>query len=106
MKFHEIYHAVLPELSAGALDGLEASGGEGSTRWRADTKNPFADEASQYPGTFLNAKKFTEAIEVLKLNVETFPRSANTYDSLAEAYLNSGDKENALKHYEMALQKA
>jgi CubicO group peptidase (beta-lactamase class C family) len=55
---------------------------------------------------FLNAKKFTEAIEVLKLNVEAFPKSANTYDSLAEAYLNSGDKENALKYYELALQKA
>jgi CubicO group peptidase (beta-lactamase class C family) len=55
---------------------------------------------------FLNAKKFTEAIEVFKLNVEAFPTSANTYDSLAEAYLNSGDRENALKYYEMALQKS
>ena len=55
---------------------------------------------------FLNAKKFTEAIEIFKLNVEAFPRSANTYDSLAEAYLSSGDRENALKYYEMALQKA
>ena len=55
---------------------------------------------------FLNARKFTEAIEVLKLNLEAFPKSANAYDSLAEAYLNKGEKENALKYYEMALQKA
>jgi len=38
--------------------------------------------------------------------VEAFPTSANTYDSLAEAYLNSGDRTNALKYYEMALEKA
>lgn len=55
---------------------------------------------------YLNAEKPAEAIEVLKLNIETFPKSANTYDSLAEAYLKSGDKENAVKYYEMALQKA
>ena len=40
------------------------------------------------------------AIEVFKLNVEEFPKSANTYDSLGEAYMMDGNKELAIKNYE------
>ena len=43
--------------------------------------------------------KLKEAIEIFKLNVEAFPNSANTYDSLAEAYMNNGDNEQAIKYY-------
>ena len=32
-----------------------------------------------------------------------FPKSANTYDSLAEAYLAVGDKAKAIEFYEKAL---
>ena len=39
--------------------------------------------------------KIVEAIEILKLNVEKFPNSWNTYDSLGEAYLIKGSKEYA-----------
>jgi len=48
--------------------------------------------------SLMNAKKYKEAIEVLKLNVESYPESANVYDSLAEAYLNNGDKELAVTY--------
>jgi len=30
-------------------------------------------------------KQLSQAMEVFKLNVETYPHAANTYDSLAEA---------------------
>lgn len=43
------------------------------------------------------------AIAVLMLNTALYPSSANTWDSLAEAFLNDGDKENARKYYEAAL---
>jgi len=39
----------------------------------------------------------------LKLNVEAYPQSANVYDSLAEAYLLSGDKDKAIENYRRAL---
>lgn len=45
-----------------------------------------------------------KAIEVFKLNVEDYPRSANVYDSLAEAYLKKGNKELAVKFYSKALE--
>jgi CubicO group peptidase (beta-lactamase class C family) len=52
----------------------------------------------------LNLKKTVEAIEVFKLNVEDYPQSANTYDSLAEAYLMNGDKELAIRNYKRSVE--
>ena len=51
----------------------------------------------------LRRKQVNEAIEVLKLNVEAYPQSANVYDSLGEAYLVRGDKEKAIENYQKAL---
>ncbi|MES1221831.1 MAG: hypothetical protein ABUT20_40410 [Bacteroidota bacterium] len=47
--------------------------------------------------TFLNEKKHQEAIGVFKLNTEIHPENANFFDSLAEGYEVSGDKENMKK---------
>jgi imidazolonepropionase-like amidohydrolase len=52
----------------------------------------------------LSMKKWTEAIEIFKLSVEAYPQSYNTYDSLAEAYMDNGDKELAIKNYKLSLQ--
>jgi tetratricopeptide (TPR) repeat protein len=52
----------------------------------------------------LRNQKIKEAIEIFKLNVETFPQSANVYDSLGEAYMVNGDKESAIKNYEKSLE--
>jgi len=46
-----------------------------------------------------------EAIEIFKLNVEAYPESGNVYDSLAEAYMNDGNKELAIKFYLKSLEK-
>lgn len=54
--------------------------------------------------TFLNAKKTKEAIAIFKLNVEDYPGSANVYDSLAEAYMNHGDIDLAIKYYKKTLE--
>lgn len=54
--------------------------------------------------TLMNSGRLSEAIRVLKLNVETFPESANVYDSLAEAYMKNGDDELAVKFYEKTLE--
>jgi tetratricopeptide (TPR) repeat protein len=43
---------------------------------------------------FLGEKKYKEAIEIFKLNTELHPGDANLFDSLAEGYEASGDKEN------------
>lgn len=48
-------------------------------------------------------KKTTEAIEVFKLNVKLYPESANTYDSLGEAYAAAGNRKLAIENYEKAV---
>ena len=52
----------------------------------------------------LSMEKLNEAIEVFKLNVEAYPEASNTYDSLGEAYMISGQKELAIKNYEKSLE--
>lgn len=52
----------------------------------------------------LGSKRTKEAIEVFKLNVEAYPNSANVYDSLAEAYLAAGDRQQAIDNYRRALE--
>jgi tetratricopeptide (TPR) repeat protein len=51
----------------------------------------------------LGSRKREAAIEVFRFNVARFPKSANTYDSLAEAYLAAGDKAKSIEFYEKAL---
>jgi len=52
----------------------------------------------------LRTNKLKEAIEIFRLNVEIYPKSANTYDSLAEAYTSNGNKELAIEYYKKALE--
>lgn len=52
----------------------------------------------------LGAQRVKDAIEVFKLNVEDHPQSANTYDSLGEAYTVAGDKEQAIKNYQRSVE--
>jgi len=53
---------------------------------------------------FIRAKKFKEAIRLFQLNVEAYPQSSNVYDSLAEAYMDDGDKPEAIANYQKSLQ--
>ena len=52
----------------------------------------------------LKAKKFKESIRIFQLNVEAYPKSSNAYDSLAEAYMKNGDKEQAILNCQKSLQ--
>ena len=52
----------------------------------------------------IKLSKNAEAIEILKLNIEEFPASANVYDSMGEAYMINGNNELALENYKKSLQ--
>jgi CubicO group peptidase (beta-lactamase class C family) len=52
----------------------------------------------------LQARKLKEAVEIFKLNVEAYPQGFNTYDSLGEAYMISGNTELAIQNYKKSLE--
>jgi CubicO group peptidase (beta-lactamase class C family) len=52
----------------------------------------------------IGMKRIDDAIKILTLNIEVYPKYANGYDSLGETYMMSGDKANAIKCYEKALE--
>ena len=54
--------------------------------------------------TLMNKKLYPQAIAVLGMNTESFPKSANTWDSLADAFFHSGDVPNAMQNYQKALE--
>ena len=53
--------------------------------------------------THLQAGRVTEAIQLFRLNTMIYSKSANTYDSLGDAYLANGQNELALRSSEKAL---
>lgn len=52
----------------------------------------------------LQAGDVKDAIAVFQLNSEGYPRSANVYDSLSDAYLAMGNKDEALKYAQKAIE--
>ena len=51
----------------------------------------------------LARKKFKEALRIFELNAATYPKSANAWDSVAEAYMIAG-KELAIQYYRKSLE--
>lgn len=81
------------------------------TQYRALKAGPTASEydfgeteLNRLGYQLLSMKKVAEAIEVFKLNVETYPQSANVYDSLGEAYMAHNDKELSIANYKKSLE--
>jgi predicted Zn-dependent protease len=62
------------------------------------------DELNALGYQLVQAKKLKQAIRVFQLNVEAYPNSGNTYDSLAEGYMDDGDKLQAIANYKRSLQ--
>jgi pimeloyl-ACP methyl ester carboxylesterase len=53
---------------------------------------------------YLQAGNVGDAIEIFKLNTIAYPKSANTFDSLGEAYMKNGDTELAIENYKKSLE--
>ncbi len=62
------------------------------------------NETNQLGYQFLQDGNAKDAVEVFKLNVDAYPSSANTYDSLSDGYLALGNREEALRYAEKTLE--
>jgi tetratricopeptide (TPR) repeat protein len=68
------------------------------------TYNLDEDELNALGYQLIQAHKLQQAIRIFQLNVEAYPHSGNTYDSLAEAYMDDGNKSLAIANYQRSLQ--
>lgn len=86
------------------MEGLAAATAEFEAHPKAV---PFEERTLNAAGYALLAEgRKADAIEVFKLNVRAYPQSANVYDSLAEAYLETGEKSEAARWYREALRRS
>jgi len=69
-----------------------------------NTYNLDEDELNALGYQLIQAHKLPQAIRIFQLNTEAFPHSGNTYDSLAEAYMDDGNKSLAVANYQRSLQ--
>jgi tetratricopeptide (TPR) repeat protein len=97
---------------ADTLSATMTSGGiDGAARQYHDLKaaglatyNFDEDQLDHLGYRLLRAKRFKEAIRIFQLNVEAYPHSSNAYDSLGEAFMDDGDRPQAIAKYQRALQ--
>jgi CubicO group peptidase (beta-lactamase class C family) len=59
---------------------------------------------NQLGSMLLQRTRNSDAIAILTLNVEEYPKSATAYDGLAEAYTQDGQKPQAIANYHKALE--
>ena len=62
------------------------------------------DELNALGYQLIRTNKVAQAIRILQLNVEAYPQSSNAYDSLGEAYMDDGNKKEAIANYEKSIQ--
>ena len=98
---------------AEALGDLIRSGSRGVAlrdrfaRMRADTAKYTLDESEMNRlgyDVLYNRKASRDAVLIFELNAAAFPKSANVYDSLGEAYLVVGDTAKAIGSYRKSLE--
>jgi CubicO group peptidase (beta-lactamase class C family) len=110
-RIAEIYlgDRMAPAIVPMIADAIERGGADSAVRLYHSlrTRYPriaFEEAALNALGyRLMTAGKIDAAIAVFRLIVETFPKSANAYDSLGEAYMNHGDKALAITNYERSL---
>lgn len=61
------------------------------------------NELNNYGYQLLGLSQNDKAIEILKVATERFPKSANAWDSLGEAYAIKGDNKNAIANFKKSL---
>jgi pimeloyl-ACP methyl ester carboxylesterase len=97
--------------SAETAEALRAPGGAAKARADLEAARATGNRPQLPPEGVVNlmgyerlqAGNAKEAIELFRLNVEAHPESANTYDSLADAYVADGQRELAREMAERAI---
>ncbi len=75
--------------------------------YMAEPRHAYADEEAELNDLgyrLLEERRYDQAIAIFELNASEHPESANTYDSLGEAYQKAGQPDRAARSYRKVLQ--
>jgi tetratricopeptide (TPR) repeat protein len=89
------------DLRAGGLEGVEQHYRALSNRF--GFKVSAEQEINSLGYNLLGNKKVDEALAAFRRNVELYPQSANTYDSLADGFEAAGKPDSAVQNVEKAV---
>ncbi len=99
-----------PSIAVTLAETMKSGGVEAAVRQyhalravRPVTMNFDEDELNVLGYDLLRAKQTKAAVRILRLNTEAYPASGNTWDSLGEAYMDDGDKPDAIANYRKSL---
>ena len=92
------------------IDGKETEALEMAKQYLSNPLYRYASanlesKLNNYGYTLINENKLKEANRLFAINVKLFPESANVYDSYAESFWKMGNKEEAIRYYNMAISK-
>ena len=102
IKLASIIDALQAGLRSGGVEGLEAA-------YRAYKDDPangaiYTERDANGMGyALMNQGLLEAAVRLFELNSESYPRSFNAWDSLAEGYLNQERYDEAIEHYQKSL---
>lgn len=71
---------------------------------RDNIAKPVERVINAYGYRVMGAGRVKEAIEIFRLNTVAFPQEYNPWDSLAEGYMNNGQKDLAIRYYRKVLE--
>jgi hypothetical protein len=103
-------HAPVQAALGSFMQALEADGAAAALDvYRASAEReaiarPVERVINAYGYRVLRERRVKEAIEVFRANTEAFPDQYNTWDSLAEAYMEDGQNDLAIRYYRKVLE--
>lgn len=102
---YDRYNSPARRLTKAILAGNAADALRNFRAQRERTNDTVSEDGMNQLGyTLLRLKRLDDAIAVFEQNTEDHPASWNVWDSLAEAYMDKGDKSQAIRFYEKSLQ--
>jgi hypothetical protein len=103
-------YEVEPSLAERMRDAFGAGDSAGALKlhleYKADPRHAYADtelELNALGYELLHQGRYGQAIVVMQLNATDHPGSSNAFDSLGEAYMEAGRREEAIRSYERAV---
>lgn len=104
-------HRPAPALADRMMKLFDEGDRDGAIRlheqFKEDPLNRFAEterSVNSLGYRLLSSGRVEDSIAVFTLNVKAYPTSPNVYDSLAEAYLQSGNRPKAIENYKKVLE--